>query len=126
MIHGKFIYTVAFISLIIINTFSFEASCAIPGHFPGNDLDYHIARWRGFKKAAYSITFDDNYRFQVLYAAPVLNQHNYKATFFLVTNRVGQGWAPGWDAINMLAAQGHEIASHSKNHPNFITLSQHR
>ncbi|MEI6883925.1 MAG: polysaccharide deacetylase family protein [Bacteroidota bacterium] len=94
---------------------------ASPRDFP----DYSIARWRGFKKAAYSITFDDNYRFQVLYAAPVLNQHNYKATFFLVTNRVGQGWAPGWDTVNMLASQGHEIASHSKNHPNFITLSQH-
>ena len=113
MIHGKLFYTIAFLFLTIINTMSFEVSCAITGHIPENGLDYPIARWRGFKKAAYSLSFQDNYRYQVMYATPVLNQHNYKSTFFIVTNRVGQGWAPGWDTLNMLAAQGHEIASHS-------------
>jgi hypothetical protein len=88
-------------------------------------LDYQVATWQGFKKSAFTITFDDNYRFQVTLAAPLLNQHNYKATYFLVTNRIGKGWCPGWDTVNMLAAQGHEIASHSKNHANFAVLSQH-
>ncbi len=87
-------------------------------------LDYQIATWHGFKKSAFTITFDDNYRFQVTLATPLLNQHNYKATFFLVTNRIGKGWCPGWDTVNMLALQGHEIASHSKNHANFAELSQ--
>ena len=90
-----------------------------------SSLNYQIGLWRGFKKAAFTISFDDNYRFQVTYAAPLLNRHNYKATYFIVTNRVGKGWAPGWDTLNMLASQGYEIASHSKNHPNFVTLSEH-
>ena len=114
-----------FLSSIFFNSLYFNAYCGVSGKNHNGGPDYSIARWRGFKNAAYSITFDDNYRFQVTYATPVLNQHNYKATFFIVTNRVGQGWAPGWDTVNMLADQGHEIASHSKNHANFVTLSQH-
>jgi len=87
-----------------------------------SNFDYEIAIWPGFKKAALSITFDDNYRFQFSYALPLLNQHLYKATYFVVTNRVGGGWAPGWDTISMAAIQGHEIASHSKNHADFTVL----
>jgi peptidoglycan/xylan/chitin deacetylase (PgdA/CDA1 family) len=86
-------------------------------------IDYSIATWPGFKRSALTITFDDNYRFQVTKALPFLNEHHYKATWFIVTNRVGKGWAPGWDTLNMLALQGHEIASHSVNHPDFVTLS---
>jgi len=85
-------------------------------------MEYSIATWAGFKRSAVTFTFDDNYRFQVKYAMPLLNGHNYKGTWFIVTNRVGKGWAPGWDTLNMLALQGHEIASHSVNHPNFVTL----
>ena len=87
-------------------------------------LDYKIAKWQGFKKSAFTISFDDNYRFQVTKATPLLNQHNYKATYFIVTNRVGAGWAPGWDTLNMLASQGHEIGSHSKNHSDFVILTR--
>ena len=87
-------------------------------------LEYRIARWQGFSKAAVTITFDDNCRFQVVYATPLLDAHNYKATYFIVTNRVGKGRAPGWDTIAMLASRGHEIASHSKNHPDFVSLAE--
>ncbi|MCX6285503.1 MAG: polysaccharide deacetylase family protein [Bacteroidetes bacterium] len=95
------------------------------GQTASSGPDYWIGRWYKFKKAAFTVSFDDNYRFQVVYATPLLNQHNYKATYFIVTNRVGKGWAPGWDTLNMLASQGHEIASHSKNHADFTYLSQH-
>lgn len=104
-----------------------------PGHSiaggPGNagvasgGLAYQIGPWKGFKTAAMTFTFDDNYRFQVTLARPLLNVHNFKATYFWVTNRVGKGWAPGWDTAQMLAAEGHELASHSKNHPDFVALS---
>jgi peptidoglycan/xylan/chitin deacetylase (PgdA/CDA1 family) len=92
-------------------------------HEPSAGVGYEIGRWRGFKKAAFTISFDDNYRYQVVYATPIINAHNYKATYFLVTNRIGKGWAPGWDTVNMLASEGHEIASHSKNHADFVHLS---
>jgi len=100
-------------------------ACSQGNNQSSSALDYQIATWQGFRKSAFTITFDDNYRFQVTLAAPLLNQHNFKATYFLVTNRIGKGWCPGWDTVNMLASQGHEIASHSKNHADFSWLSQH-
>jgi len=118
---------IGFLSLFLSIVFPFHLSAHKTGnennHSPGPD--YQIGRWRGFKKAAVTLSFDDNYRFQVTYATPLLNQHNYKATFFIVTNRVGKGWAPGWDTLNILASEGHEIASHSKNHPDFVELSMY-
>ena len=117
------------IPVVTLLVFTLLFSLPLSAHIPGNPkavtggLGYQIARWRGFKKAAFTISFDDNYRFQVVYATPIINGYNYKATYFLVTNRVGKGWAPGWDTVNMLASEGHEIASHSKNHPDFVHLS---
>jgi len=118
---------IGFLLLVLTMLFPFPASALNKGSDKASSsgLDYQIGRWRGFKKAAFTISFDDNYRFQVTYAAPLLDQHNYKATYFIVTNRVGKGYAPGWDTLNMLASEGYEIASHSKNHADFVTLSQH-
>jgi len=117
------------LSLGLIFFFSFLSSAHniinIGKKLPSPGLEYQIGNWQGFKQAAFTITFDDNYRFQVTLAAPILNDHNYKATFFIVTNRVGKGWAPGWDTVRMLASEGHEIASHSKNHADFAILTEH-
>jgi len=113
--------------LLIILSFIYPASANPEGNSQtsSSQLEYRIGRWFKFKKAAFTVSFDDNYRFQVTFATPLLNEHNYKATYFIVTNRVGKGWAPGWDTLNIVASQGHEIASHSKNHPDFVYLSQH-
>jgi len=120
-------YLICTLILLVFSLFfSFSATAEKHANGPAaaSPLDYQIARWFKFKKAAFSITFDDNYRFQVTQAMPLLNQYNYKATYFIVTNRVGNGYAPGWDTLNMLALQGHEIGSHSKNHADFYYLSQ--
>lgn len=84
-----------------------------------------IAVWRGFRKAAMTFTFDDNYRMHSTLAAPALEAHGFRGTFYIVTNRVGAGWAPGWDTVRLMALHGHEIGSHSKNHPLFTELYQH-
>jgi peptidoglycan/xylan/chitin deacetylase (PgdA/CDA1 family) len=115
-----------FFSLALNIVMFFPASALNNNHkSPSSNFEYQIADWHGFKKAAFTVTFDDNYRFQVTLATPILNEHNYKATYFIVTNRVGKGWAPGWDTLRMLASEGHEIASHSKNHADFTVLTQH-
>ena len=46
-----------------------------------SNFDYQIGTWKGFKTAAMTFSFDDNYRFQVTLARPILNEHNYKATY---------------------------------------------
>jgi len=115
-------------AILLISLFSSLASSAQRSgeneNSPATNPEYRIARWYGFKQAAFSITFDDNTRLQFTHALPLLNEHNYKATFFIVTNWVREKvMSPGWDTLNMVALQGHEIGSHSKNHANFDTLS---
>ncbi len=75
-----------------------------------------------------AVTFDDCYR-DNLFAARVLAEHRLPATFFVTTGFVGtdrafpwdRGLPPlpnlGWDDVREMAALGHEIGSHTVNHP---------
>lgn len=65
--------------------------------------------WPGGAKAAVSLTYDDGLQSQLLYAAPVLERHGIKATFFLSGGRMAD-FAP-------LGSAGHELASHTLVHP---------
>lgn len=71
-----------------------------------------------------SITLDDGTSGQYTYARPILNQRGLKATFYIVSD------ALGWTGTNMnatqvrqLAADGHEIGNHTRDHRNLTTLS---
>jgi peptidoglycan/xylan/chitin deacetylase (PgdA/CDA1 family) len=76
-----------------------------------------------------ALTFDDGYRGLLRHALPVLERHGFRATFFLVSDRVGgvnawdarHGDPPrplmDWDEAADLAARGMEIGSHSRTHP---------
>jgi peptidoglycan/xylan/chitin deacetylase (PgdA/CDA1 family) len=76
-----------------------------------------------------ALTFDDGYRSLLDHALPVLERLGFKATFFVVTDRVGgtnawdarHGDAPrslmGWSEIETLLARGMDIGSHSRTHP---------
>jgi peptidoglycan/xylan/chitin deacetylase (PgdA/CDA1 family) len=79
-----------------------------------------------------AITFDDCYR-DNLFAARVLAEHGLPAAFFVPTGFVGTQrtfpWDRGlpvmpnltWDDLREMAALGHEIGSHTVNHPNLGT-----
>src|SRR5262245_43084316 len=63
-----------------------------------------------------SLTFDDGNTDQ-LAARPVLAAHGMDATFYIITDRVGN--RPGiftWDDIASLFADGNEIGGHTTNH----------
>lgn len=71
-----------------------------------------------------SITFDDGSLGQYNNARPALNQRSMKGTFFIISD------ALGWSATNMnaaqvrqLAADGHEIGNHTRDHSNLATLT---
>lgn len=77
-----------------------------------------IATWYKNKKAAASLTFDDNYYNQFAVALPYLDALGINATFFVVTSRIDKGFGGvTWDVIRKAAASGHEIASHTVSHP---------
>jgi len=85
---------------------------------------------------AVALTFDDGYRDVLDHVLPVLRRFGFRATFFLVSDRVGgtNGWDArygdpprqlmGWDEARALAAEGMEIGSHSRTHPFLTSLSE--
>ena len=85
---------------------------------------------------AVALTFDDGYRNFLEIAAPVLAEHGFPATVFVVSGHCGSdnGW-PGqpafvprlplmsWRELEQVAAQGITIGAHSATHPFLTRLS---
>ena len=66
---------------------------------------------------AVAVTFDDGCETDLLSAAPILKDHNFGATFFVVSGFVGK---PGYLSqlqVRELSALGFEIGCHSMTHP---------
>jgi len=90
--------------------------------------DIRVARLKGDCAGALSFTFDDNLRDQDDVAVPLLEKYGIHATFFVIPGRTPEtneeaakmkvsDWGSiSWQRLRELAAQGHEIASHSWTH----------
>jgi peptidoglycan/xylan/chitin deacetylase (PgdA/CDA1 family) len=85
---------------------------------------------------ALALTFDDGYGSLLEFALPILERCGFRATFFLVSDRVGgtnawdarHGDPPrslmGWSEAKTLVDRGMEIGSHSRTHPFLTGLSE--
>ncbi len=86
-----------------------------------------VTTWADNKNSAFSFTFDDGYMSQYIYAAPVLQQFGFHATYFLIANSITDG-APAiyrygyWSQFQQLLAQGNEIGDHTMTHADLTTL----
>ena len=69
------------------------------------------------------ITFDDGMLSQYTYAKPILDKYNFKATFYIICNKVDKENRMNWNDIHILEEEGHEIGSHSMNHKKLSKLS---
>lgn len=76
-----------------------------------------------------AITFDDGYRDNFQYAAPILKRRGLPATFFVVTGFIGSEFVPSWDRrlsrrhpwmsweqVRWLQREGFEIGAHTRTH----------
>lgn len=79
---------------------------------------YDVGRWRGFRTAVVSYTFDDGTPGHLGIVVPLFDEFGYKTTLFTVT-----GWSPDWTGLAAAAARGHEVASHTVTHPNLPTIA---
>ncbi|MGB8129177.1 MAG: polysaccharide deacetylase family protein [Candidatus Angelobacter sp.] len=68
------------------------------------------------------ITFDDGEQSQFHNAAPLLDKHGFKATYFVTPGLIGTAAKfLGWDDFRALQAAGHSVQSHGWSHK-FLTF----
>lgn len=75
------------------------------------------------RKSLVSLTFDDGREEQYSKFYPILDEYDLKATFYVVTERIGWKGVVGWDELKTLHKDGNEIGSHTHTHPHLTTLS---
>ena len=69
--------------------------------------------WPGGRRGAISLTYDDGLNSQLEIAAPQLEAHGFRGTFFLTGENMLERQAD-WIALE---ARGHEIGDHTETHP---------
>jgi peptidoglycan/xylan/chitin deacetylase (PgdA/CDA1 family) len=76
-----------------------------------------------FDKARVSLTFDDAWRSQYTNGLPALAKYGMSATFYLLTGVTADPEYMTKAQMAAVQAAGHEIASHTIDHPHLTTLS---
>ena len=69
------------------------------------------------------LTFDDGEMNNFIHALPVLQQFQFKAYFFVITERVGTPGYLGWDELDQMQEAGMVIGSHSETHRILTSLT---
>lgn len=95
-------------------------------HSQSQNLVY-LTKWFDNKSSAFSFSFDDGLKSHFTNVRPILNQFNFKGTFYLLppylTETEPTIWRYGtWPMFQTLATEGHETGSHSLNHPHLTNL----
>ncbi len=104
-------------SLFIISQFSFAQN-------------YGTLRFTNYaddRQSAFSLTFDDGLLTHSENVRPILNQYGFKGTFYVLppylTETLPGIWRYGtWPGFQSMAAEGHEIGSHTMNHYDLTSL----
>lgn len=84
------------------------------------NFSFETAPFFEFKKAAIVFTFDDGSLSQFNIGAKILEQFNFKGTFFITTDLIGE---QDWKRLEKMIIFGHEIGSHTISHPNLCNIS---
>ncbi len=88
----------------------------------GNEEPY-IARWLDNKDAAISLRFDDSFESHVNIVIPLLNQHDFKATFMVNPMRKRHiRYKEFWE--KEVPRMGHRLGNHTMHHKGANTLEE--
>ncbi len=72
------------------------------------------------------VSFDDGYRSQAVTAAPVLRRHGWPGVIDLEVRNTTDFWGLPPGQVRRLLAQGWELVSHTRTHPDLTTLDATR
>ncbi|MCR4860676.1 MAG: polysaccharide deacetylase family protein, partial [Bacteroidales bacterium] len=107
--------------LMSLAVISAAASCSVVE-------DARITEFRGGRKAAVSLTFDDGILDHYTLVAPHLDSLGIRGTFWVNGVSIGQSdsYAPrmSWEMCRELSDRGHEISNHSWSHPHLTSLTE--
>jgi peptidoglycan/xylan/chitin deacetylase (PgdA/CDA1 family) len=62
------------------------------------------------------LTFDDGWLGNYLYAYPILKEYEFKATFFIATELIGEPFYMTWEHLKQMQTSGMSIQSHTVTH----------
>lgn len=62
------------------------------------------------------LTFDDGFKGNYEFALPVLKNYGFKATFFVIVNKIGESQMMTWEHLEELSETGMSIQSHTLSH----------
>lgn len=78
----------------------------------------------GFDRGLVTITFDDGWEENVLTALPVMKEFGFRSNQFYATAYIEHSRKPDVrEVMTLFMSEGHEIGSHSVNHPRLTELS---
>lgn len=69
-----------------------------------------------------ALTFDDGGLDNYTVAYPILREHGFVATFFVITGKVGGEGLMTWEQLKEMRAAGMSIQSHTRSHPDLTGL----
>jgi len=86
------------------------------------DLVSHFAGAEPLPERAVVLTFDDGYEDNYRLAYALLRQYGMTATFFIITDLVGEPGYLTWDELRDMQQHGMSIESHTLTHPDLSIL----
>lgn len=108
-----------------IPAFLFVISLLFPGNNALAEVPVYVAQYKDDKACAISYTFDDNLKEHYTLLLPRLEEHGFKATFWINGSRVNDNdnivdtTRMTWAELREMADLGHEVSNHGWAHKNF-------
>ena len=89
------------------------------------DLQFHLVEGRALPENPIVLTFDDGYRDAYTVVFPILQSHDFVATFFILATPAHQEHPAylTWEMIEEMAAAGMAMQGHGRDHVDLRGLS---
>lgn len=88
-----------------------------------DELNDYLTSNKNIPEKSIVISFDDGYMDNYTYAFPILKELNMKATIFLITSGIDDGYYLSSDQIEEMASYGIDFESHTVSHKKLDTLT---
>lgn len=113
---------------IVLKMNSILCATLLTGNVAALAQEVSVARFRGDRRCAVSLTFDDGAQEDYTLIAPHLEQYGLRGTFTINGKMIGDlddHYTPRltWKEVAELHRRGHEISNHSWSHPHMTKLT---